>query len=90
MCCGAGTCNEFVSCICAYFIPPLGVFFRFGCGVEFCICLLLTLCGYFPGVIYAVCVIGCESPASGREPDVCGDPTKVCPESGEGYLSLPQ
>mmetsp|Transcript_48473 Transcript_48473/g.97854 ORF Transcript_48473/g.97854 Transcript_48473/m.97854 type:complete len:90 (-) Transcript_48473:110-379(-) len=88
--CGDGTCNQFLSCLCAYFVPPLGIFFRFGCGKEFLICLLLTILGYLPGIIYAVCMIGCENPADGREPDVCGDPAKVCPESGEGYLKLPQ
>mmetsp|Transcript_65334 Transcript_65334/g.202227 ORF Transcript_65334/g.202227 Transcript_65334/m.202227 type:complete len:91 (-) Transcript_65334:66-338(-) len=89
--CGDGTCNQFVSCICAYFIPPLGIFFRFGCGTEFCICLVLTILGYVPGVIYAIVMIGCENPAEGREAgDVCGEPTKVSPESAEGYITLPK
>ncbi|KAJ6928465.1 hydrophobic protein LTI6B [Populus alba x Populus x berolinensis] len=41
----------------AIILPPLGVFLRFGCGVEFWICLLLTILGYIPGIIYAVYAI---------------------------------
>ncbi|XAR52765.1 hypothetical protein NMG60_11021017 [Bertholletia excelsa] len=41
----------------AIFLPPLGVFLKFGCKVEFWISLLLTLCGYIPGIIYAVYAI---------------------------------
>jgi len=42
---------------CAFFIPPLGVFWEYGCSIEFWLCVLLTCCGYIPGVIYACCVI---------------------------------
>ncbi|CAN6361992.1 unnamed protein product, partial [Urochloa humidicola] len=39
-------------------LPPLGVFLRFGCcRMEFCICLLLTILGYIPGMIYAIYVL---------------------------------
>ncbi|KAH7542882.1 hypothetical protein FEM48_Zijuj02G0122300 [Ziziphus jujuba var. spinosa] len=50
----------------AIILPPLGVFLKFGCKkmfilmhaqVEFWICLLLTLLGYIPGIIYAVYII---------------------------------
>mmetsp|Transcript_121023 Transcript_121023/g.353652 ORF Transcript_121023/g.353652 Transcript_121023/m.353652 type:complete len:82 (+) Transcript_121023:79-324(+) len=65
--CGEGLCNWIVSAVCAYLVPPLGVFWRFGCGMEFCICLLLTICGYIPGIVYAACVIGCEDPTKDRD-----------------------
>ena len=55
--------NEIFSCICAYFLPPLGIWWRFGCGINFLICLVLTLCGYVPGVLYAVVMIGCDEPS---------------------------
>mmetsp|Transcript_43419 Transcript_43419/g.120691 ORF Transcript_43419/g.120691 Transcript_43419/m.120691 type:complete len:94 (-) Transcript_43419:172-453(-) len=92
--CGTGTCNRLCSCLCAYFIPPLGVYWRFGCGLEILLCFILTLCGYVPGIIYAACVIGCNNPADGRElagerSDLCGHPAKVSPE-GPGYVALPQ
>ncbi|XP_062004868.1 hydrophobic protein RCI2A [Rosa rugosa] len=43
-----------VDIIIAILLPPLGVFLRFGCGAEFWICLILTLFGYLPGIIYAI------------------------------------
>ena len=38
-------------------IPPLGVFLQVGLGGHFWLNVLLTLLGYFPGVIHAVWVI---------------------------------
>lgn len=49
---------------CAYFIPPLGIFWQFGCGVEFLISLILTFCGYFPGLIYACIMIATDKGGS--------------------------
>ncbi|KNA17495.1 hypothetical protein SOVF_079420 isoform B [Spinacia oleracea] len=51
---GAAT---FIDIILAILLPPLGVFFKYGCAVEFWICLVLTLLGYLPGIIYALWVI---------------------------------
>ncbi|XP_042507815.1 hydrophobic protein OSR8-like [Macadamia integrifolia] len=48
----------FCEILIAILLPPLGVFLRHGCcSVEFCICLLLTLLGYVPGIIYAIYAI---------------------------------
>ncbi|KAL8509671.1 hypothetical protein ACS0TY_016766 [Phlomoides rotata] len=47
----------FVDIIVAILLPPLGVFLKFGCNVEFWICLVLTLLGYLPGILYAIYVI---------------------------------
>ncbi|KAF6172802.1 hypothetical protein GIB67_034654 [Kingdonia uniflora] len=42
----------------AILLPPLGVCLRHGCcSVELLICLILTILGYIPGIIYAVYVI---------------------------------
>ncbi|XP_074301708.1 hydrophobic protein RCI2A-like [Silene latifolia] len=49
--------TTFVEVILAIFVPPLGVFIRFGTGVETWICLVLTLFAYIPGIIYAVYVL---------------------------------
>lgn len=38
-------------------IPPLGVFLQVGIGKDFWINILLTLLGYFPGLIHAVYII---------------------------------
>ncbi|BBN02400.1 hypothetical protein MPTK1_2g15060 [Marchantia polymorpha subsp. ruderalis] len=47
----------FVDIILAIILPPLGVFLKFGCQIEFWICLLLTILGYIPGIIYAIYVL---------------------------------
>ncbi|KAK1277947.1 Hydrophobic protein LTI6B [Acorus gramineus] len=53
---GTVTC---IDIIIAIILPPLGVFLKFGCHVqaEFWICLLLTILGYLPGIIYAIYAI---------------------------------
>ncbi|CAI0552047.1 unnamed protein product [Linum tenue] len=52
-----GTANC-VDILLAILLPPLGVFLKFGCHqVEFWICLVLTLFGYIPGIIYAIYAI---------------------------------
>ncbi|CAO2823104.1 hydrophobic protein OSR8-like [Amaranthus tricolor] len=54
----ASRCEIFCEILIALLLPPLGVFFRHGCcSLEFCICLLLTILGYVPGMIYALYVI---------------------------------
>ncbi|KAL9240744.1 hypothetical protein vseg_014928 [Gypsophila vaccaria] len=47
----------FIDILLAIILPPLGVFLKFGCQVEFWICLILTFFGYIPGIIYAVYAI---------------------------------
>ncbi|KAK8159088.1 hypothetical protein IWX90DRAFT_421034 [Phyllosticta citrichinensis] len=37
----------------ALFLPPLSVFFKRGCGADFCINIALTILGWLPGVIHA-------------------------------------
>ncbi|XP_062183832.1 hydrophobic protein LTI6B-like [Phragmites australis] len=51
-----GTANC-VDILIAIILPPLGVFLKFGCKVEFWLCLLLTFLGYLPGIIYAIYAI---------------------------------
>lgn len=38
-------------------IPPVGVFLQVGIGLQFWFNILLTLLGYFPGLIHAIWVI---------------------------------
>ena len=40
--------------IIAILLPPLGVFMQVGFGGAFWLNILLTLCGYIPGIIHAV------------------------------------
>ncbi|KAL6598793.1 hypothetical protein ACP70R_046053 [Stipagrostis hirtigluma subsp. patula] len=51
-----GTANC-VDILIAIILPPLGVFLKFGCKVEFWLCLLLTFLAYLPGIIYAIYAI---------------------------------
>lgn len=48
---------DIVSVILALFLPPLGVFMKKGFGQSLLINCLLTLLGFFPGMIHALFVI---------------------------------
>lgn len=54
----ARNCNEILALLCAYVFPPLGIFWKYGCGIDLCICIVLTFCGYVPGVIFACTKVG--------------------------------
>ena len=41
----------------AILLPPLGVFLQVGFGGQFWLNILLTLCGYIPGIVHAVWII---------------------------------
>lgn len=41
----------------AILLPPLGVFLQVGLGLHFWLNILLTICGYIPGIIHAVYII---------------------------------
>jgi uncharacterized membrane protein YqaE (UPF0057 family) len=41
----------------AILLPPLGVFLQVGIGLQFWLNILLTLCGYIPGIIHAIYII---------------------------------
>lgn len=48
---------DLIRIILSILIPPLGVFLQVGIGLQFWINILLTLLGYFPGVIHAIYII---------------------------------
>ena len=48
---------DIVSVILALFLPPVGVFVKKGFGGSFLVNCLLTLLGFFPGMIHALFVI---------------------------------
>ncbi len=41
----------------AIIFPPLGVFLQVGLGGHFWLNILLTICGYVPGIVHALYVI---------------------------------
>jgi uncharacterized membrane protein YqaE (UPF0057 family) len=49
--------KDLLALILAILLPPVGVLIKEGLGVQLIINLLLTLFGYFPGVIHALYVI---------------------------------
>lgn len=48
---------DIVRILLAFFLPPLGVFLQVGLGLHFWLNILLTLCGWLPGIIHALWVI---------------------------------
>ena len=48
---------DVVRVLLAVLLPPLGVFFQVGIGLQFWLNLVLTFLGYIPGIIHAVWVI---------------------------------
>lgn len=48
---------DIIRILIAVLLPPLGVFLQVGIGKHFWINILLTLCGYLPGIIHAVYII---------------------------------
>ncbi|KKB78871.1 membrane protein [Devosia soli] len=48
---------DVIRIILSVIIPPVGVFLQVGLGLQFWLNILLTLLGYFPGLIHAVWVI---------------------------------
>lgn len=48
---------DLIRLILSILLPPVGVFLQVGIGPQFWINILLTILGYFPGVIHAVWII---------------------------------
>lgn len=48
---------ELIKIIISIILPPLGVFMQVGIGKHFWLNILLTLCGYLPGIVHAIWVI---------------------------------
>lgn len=46
-----------VKLLLAFFAPPVGVALEVGLGLHFWVNIVLTLCGFIPGMIHAVWVI---------------------------------
>ena len=48
---------DIIRILLAFFLPPLGVFLQVGLGLQFWLNILLTLCGWLPGIVHALWVI---------------------------------
>jgi uncharacterized membrane protein YqaE (UPF0057 family) len=51
------TITDPIKILFAILLPPLGVFFEVGLKGHFWLSILLTLLGYFPGILHALYVI---------------------------------
>lgn len=51
------TLSDFIKILFAILLPPVGVALEVGLTKHFWINILLTLCGFLPGIIHAVYVI---------------------------------
>jgi uncharacterized membrane protein YqaE (UPF0057 family) len=49
--------SNLIRILLAVLLPPVGVLLTVGLGLQFWLNILLTLCGYLPGIIHAVWVI---------------------------------
>lgn len=49
--------GDVVRVLCSLVVPPLGVFLEVGLTKQFWVNVLLTLLGFFPGLIHAVWII---------------------------------
>ncbi|KAE8449532.1 plasma membrane proteolipid Pmp3 [Mollisiaceae sp. DMI_Dod_QoI] len=59
----ASSSSDVFAYLVAIFIPPLAVFLKRGCAVDFLINVCLTILGWIPGVIHAWWVISKHDPA---------------------------
>jgi len=48
---------DIIRVLLAFLLPPLGVFLQVGLGLQFWLNILLTLCGWLPGIVHALWVI---------------------------------
>lgn len=45
---------EILRIIISILIPPLGAFLKVGLSFQFLLNILLTICGYFPGLVHVI------------------------------------
>jgi uncharacterized membrane protein YqaE (UPF0057 family) len=53
---------DLVRIVLSVLLPPLGVFLQVGLGMHFWLNILLTLCGYIPGLVHAIWIIARVGP----------------------------
>ncbi len=53
----SSTFMDVIRIILAIILPPVGVLMQVGLGMHFWLNIVLTLCGYIPGLVHAVWVI---------------------------------
>lgn len=51
------TGGDVIRIVLAILLPPLGVFLQVGLGLHFWLNIVLTLCGFIPGIVHALYII---------------------------------
>ena len=51
---------DLIRVLLAILLPPLGVFLQVGIGLHFWLNIVLTICGYVPGLVHAIWIIAKE------------------------------
>jgi uncharacterized membrane protein YqaE (UPF0057 family) len=69
--------SDFIRVVCAYFLPPLGVFLQCGIGMQLLLSLVLTFLFWLPGTFHALWVIT-NTTADGQ----------ANPEGGSDFVAL--
>ncbi|CAB4256287.1 similar to Saccharomyces cerevisiae YDR276C PMP3 Small plasma membrane protein related to a family of plant polypeptides that are overexpressed under high salt concentration or low temperature [Maudiozyma barnettii] len=49
--------SKIINIILALFLPPVSVFLARGWGTECIVSIVLTICGWVPGMLYALYII---------------------------------
>lgn len=57
---------SFIRLLFVFLLPPVAVYMQFGWGKHFAINVLLTLLGFFPGLIHAVLIMSSRRPGLAR------------------------
>ncbi|MFK7769064.1 MAG: YqaE/Pmp3 family membrane protein [Mariniblastus sp.] len=52
---------DFIRILFSILLPPVGVFLRVGLGLHFWLNIVLTICGYIPGLVHAIWIISKSS-----------------------------
>lgn len=53
---------DLIRIVLSVLLPPVGVFLQVGIGLHFWLNIVLTLCGYVPGLVHAIWVIAKVGP----------------------------
>ena len=57
---------NFIRVLLAFILPPVSVYMQFGIGKVFWINCILTLIGFFPGLLHAVYMMASRRPGLAR------------------------
>ncbi|MCL4119606.1 UNVERIFIED_CONTAM: hypothetical protein GTU68_060951 [Idotea baltica] len=55
---------DIIRVILSILLPPVGVFLQVGLGLHFWLNIVLTLCGYIPGLVHAIWIIARKTPTA--------------------------